>query len=284
MGIAEVSLFRLEQYDDAATVAPTAIITGANSGLGLERAPCCGATATGRSRSRSAIPRAAPTPSPTWKAPERCTVLALDLASLRSVRQFVSDAAAELPPTEALICNAGIQLVSRTEFTEDGIELTFGVNHLGHFALVTGMLGQLTRPARIVVVSSDTHDPSRAAGMPAPRYESAEALAHPPANDSAVDGRRVHNIEAVQRVVHLSAQPASSRRGCDGERIQPGPDAGLWSRADYNGIQRFAWRFVLPALRVLPQVNSTARRPVPVWPRSRPMSITPASAACTSTG
>jgi NAD(P)-dependent dehydrogenase (short-subunit alcohol dehydrogenase family) len=255
-----VSLVRLNS-DDAATVARTAIITGANGGLGLGcarallrrdgdwhialavRDPARGAEAVAE-----------------LKAPERCSVLALDLASLRSVRQFVERyAAAGLPPTQALICNAGIQVVSRTGSTEDGIELTFGVNHLGHFALVTGVLGQLARPARIIVVSSDTHDPSRAAGMPAPRYESAEALAHPPANDSAVDGRRRYTTSKLCNVLFTY----ELNRRLQGEDVtvnafNPGLMPGSGLARDYGGLQRFAWRFVLPALRVLPQVNSTA--------------------------
>ena len=57
------------------------------------------------------------------------------------------------------MCNAGVQILNGMPATADGVELTFGTNHLGHFALVTGLLDRLSEPARIVVVSSDTHDP-----------------------------------------------------------------------------------------------------------------------------
>ena len=70
------------------------------------------------------------------------------------------------------------------------IEMTFGVNRLGHFTLVQGLLGELAHPARIVVISSGTHDPSKHTGMPHPRYTSADDLAHPRAKQSADDGRR----------------------------------------------------------------------------------------------
>ena len=94
----------------------------------------------------------------------------MDLASLRSVRAFVEDVrGAALPPLHAIVCNAGVQVVSGTERTEDGVEMTFGVNHLGHFALVQGLLDELAHPARIVVVSSGTHDPAKHTGMPDPR-------------------------------------------------------------------------------------------------------------------
>ena len=86
------------------------------------------------------------------------------------------------------MCNAGVQ-VSSTEWTEDGVEMTFGVNHLGHFALVQGLLDELAHPARIVVVSSGTHDPSKHTGMPDPVYTSAAEIAQPHA-DRPADGRR----------------------------------------------------------------------------------------------
>ena len=94
----------------------------------------------------------------------------MDLASLRSVRSFVETVrGAGLAPLRAIVCNAGLQVVSGTERTAEGVEMTFGVNHLGHFALVQGLLDDLVRPARIVVVSSGTHDPAKHTGMPSPR-------------------------------------------------------------------------------------------------------------------
>ena len=118
-----------------------------------------------------------------------------------------------LPPVHAIVCNAGVQVVSGTEATEDGVEMTFGVNHLGHFALVQGLLDHLARPARIVVVSSGTHDPAKHTGMPDPRYTSAAELARPDAGRSADDGRRaLHHVEAVQRAVHLRTRPAARPR------------------------------------------------------------------------
>ena len=57
--------------------------------------------------------------------------------------------------------------------------MTFGVNHLGHFALVQGLLDDLAHPARIVVVSSGTHDPAKFTGMPSPKYTTRRATRAP---------------------------------------------------------------------------------------------------------
>jgi NAD(P)-dependent dehydrogenase (short-subunit alcohol dehydrogenase family) len=159
----------------------TAIITGASSGLGLEctrdvlrRDEGWHVVLAVRDRGRGEAAAAA------LDAPRRCTVMVLDLASLASVRGFVAALPGKgLPRLHAVVCNAAVQVVTGTRWSADGIELTFATNHLGHFALVNGILDQLEAPARIAVVSSDTHDPSKGPGMPAPRYQTAAALAHP---------------------------------------------------------------------------------------------------------
>ena len=104
--------------------------------------------------------------------------MTLELASLTAIRQFTQDlAAADLPSLGALVCNAGVQVVTGTTTTTDGFEMTFGVNHLGHFLLANLLLPRCVPCGRIIVVSSDTHDPAARTGMPAPAYPSAEQLA-----------------------------------------------------------------------------------------------------------
>ncbi|MBF2073102.1 MAG: hypothetical protein IGS50_04970 [Synechococcales cyanobacterium C42_A2020_086] len=96
--------------------------------------------------------------------------------------QFSEDFRQAECPLRAIVCNAGIQIVSGTQCTADGFEMTFGVNHLGHFLLVNLLLPNLSDSSRIVFVSSNTHDPAKQTGMPAPQYQAAESLAFPSDN------------------------------------------------------------------------------------------------------
>jgi retinol dehydrogenase 12 len=83
--------------------------------------------------------------------------LQLDLADLASVASCAETFLALDEPLHVLVNNAG--LGGRRGLTRDGFEITFGVNHLGHFALTTALLGRLTAsaPARVVTVASDAH-------------------------------------------------------------------------------------------------------------------------------
>lgn len=238
----------------------TAIITGANAGLGLECAralladdPSWHLVLAVRDMARGADAVAQ------IGQPARCTVLELDLASLRSVRAFAETfRATALPPLHAIVCNAGLQVVSGTEYTVDGVETTFGVNHLGHFALVQDLLADLARPARIVVVSSGTHDPEKFTGMPSPRYSSAAQLAHPEASESP-DGRRRYTTSKLCNVLFTYELDRRLGRGADGVTVNafdPGLMPGSGLARDYSPMGRWAWRYVFPLLRVLPNVNS----------------------------
>jgi NAD(P)-dependent dehydrogenase (short-subunit alcohol dehydrogenase family) len=243
----------------------TAIVTGASSGLGLECARALAERDDGwhvvlavRDPERGAASVAEIGRS------ERCSVIELELASLDSVRGFPERyEAAALPPLKAIVCNAGIQVITGQRLTADGFELTFGVNHLGHFALVGELLPLLAPPARIVVVSSGVHDPANATGMPAPVYASVEELAHPPDGSSgesvATVGRRRYSTSKLCNVLFTYELDRRLGEGAGGIMVNafdPGLMPGSGLARDYSAWQRFAWRFVLPALRVLPWVRS----------------------------
>ena len=140
---------------------PTAVVTGSNTGLGL-------ATATGLARAGFEVVIAVRSEAKGQQAAKQIRnevsganvdVMSLDLASLASVRAFAAEIATKHPVIELLVNNAGVTMKDRS-VTSDGFEMTFGVNHLGHFLLTNLLKPQLAAAggaARVVVVGSDAH-------------------------------------------------------------------------------------------------------------------------------
>jgi NAD(P)-dependent dehydrogenase (short-subunit alcohol dehydrogenase family) len=126
----------------------TAIVTGANSGIGLVAArelARAGARVVLAVRSTEKGRAAAASIQGT------VDVRALDLADLASVRAFAAGVDGNV---DLLINNAGVMAVPEGR-TKDGFELQIGTNHLGHFALTNLLLPQVT--GRVVTVSSGAH-------------------------------------------------------------------------------------------------------------------------------
>ncbi|MGY6502169.1 MAG: SDR family oxidoreductase [Acidimicrobiales bacterium] len=135
------------------------VITGGNSGIGLEAAVQLtelGAevviTARDMAKGRAAVDQVE---RRSGRAPH---LVALDLADLDSVRACALELLERFPRIDVLVCNAGLTLSRRAE-TVQGFEFLFGVNHLGHMRLVQLLQARLIQsaPARVVVVSSDAH-------------------------------------------------------------------------------------------------------------------------------
>lgn len=171
----------------------TVIITGATSGLGYHCAKAIAKVGQDwliiiASRNPSTVEAAVQSLIHETEYPF-IEGMVLDLAALTSIHHFTEAfIESKHPPLQSIICNAGIQIVSGTSYTADGFEMTFGVNHLGHFLLVNLLLPNLSVFSRIVFVSSDTHDPATHTGMPAPQYQTAELLAFPEDNEGQESG------------------------------------------------------------------------------------------------
>ena len=139
-----------------------AVVTGANSGIGLETScvlAARGATVVLGCRDvRRARQAANQIRSRTGAEPARVSVVQLDLASLESVRRAAAEIRSSFAALNLLINNAAVMRPPHQR-SADGFELTFATNHLGHFALTGLLLDRLTATAgsRIVTVSSIGH-------------------------------------------------------------------------------------------------------------------------------
>ncbi|MGW8744565.1 oxidoreductase [Streptomyces sp. NPDC055794] len=135
----------------------TALITGGNSGIGLETARALarhGARVILAGRSRTKLDRAAD--AVRAAAPgARTDTLVLDLADLSSVRDAAT-CIAETETVDLLFNNAGVMNLPERRTTHDGLEMTVGTNHLGHFAFDAQVWPALRRASapRVVTVSA----------------------------------------------------------------------------------------------------------------------------------
>lgn len=136
------------------------LITGATSGIGqaaavelARRGAKLAIVARSRERAAESVGRIkAATPGAT------VDVLEADLASQASVRKLAAEAVERYPRLDVLVNNAGAIYSSR-KLTDEGIELTWAVNHLAPFLLTT-LLGERLKqaaPARVITTASDAH-------------------------------------------------------------------------------------------------------------------------------
>lgn len=135
------------------------VVTGANSGLGLETARAlvregdhvvlaCRSLEKARAAKEDILRGASGT----------AEIVELDLADLSSVRRAAAEIRAKTKAIDLLINNAGVMAIPRT-LTKDGFETQFGANHLGHFVLTAELIAPLlaAEAARAVAVSSIAH-------------------------------------------------------------------------------------------------------------------------------
>jgi NAD(P)-dependent dehydrogenase (short-subunit alcohol dehydrogenase family) len=139
----------------------TAVVTGINSGIGLE---------TGRVLSMRGA-QVVGTARTIEKAEAACAgfsgktiAIECELSDPASVAGAIARIGESVDRIDMLIANAGIMALPTLE-TVNGMELQFATNHLGHFQLVTGLLDKLEQGARIVMVSSSAHKQAPSGGI-----------------------------------------------------------------------------------------------------------------------
>ncbi|OAP65139.1 hypothetical protein AYL99_01111 [Fonsecaea erecta] len=179
----------------------------------------------------------------------------LDLADPASVRSFVERwAVTNLPPISVLLLNAGRQFpFGEVQYTREGIEATFSVNHVGHALLFALLQPHLADDARIVVTASGTHDPAQKTGMPPATYTTAEDLAHPAGPALKAPGRQRYTTSKLCNVLWTYALDRRLRRLQPGKKwtvvaFDPGLMPGTGLARQYPAVMRFLWKRLLPAL------------------------------------
>ena len=139
----------------------TYLLTGCNSGLGLEslrvltlRGAHVIAAARALEKARAACA----------SVKGRTTPVACELAEPASVRASVATVKALNVPIDGIICNAGIMALPKLN-QAFGYELQFFTNHIGHFMLVTGLIDALAAEARVTMLSSRAHESAPKGGI-----------------------------------------------------------------------------------------------------------------------
>ena len=249
------------------------LVTGGNSGIGLECArelARAGRHVLIASRNRDASAEAVRSIE-TESGAGAAEALELDLGSLASVRQLAKELEARDVRLRALVCNAGLQVSRGAKTSADGFELTFAVNHLGHFLLVNLLLARLaaSAPARVVVVASGVHDPKVRTGMPKAAVADFETLAATggprPGEFSgplAYVNSKLCNLwfayELARRIE--AAGLSSAARPLTVNAYDPGLVPGSGLARDYPAPLRLIWDWVLPGVArllspILPTIN-----------------------------
>ncbi|KAI0155338.1 dehydrogenase/reductase [Xylariaceae sp. FL1272] len=174
----------------------------------------------------------------------------LDLSDLSNVRKFAENwAEKQYPPLQALLLNAGLQFPGDVQHTVDGIESTFGINHVGGALLFHLLCPFLAPDARIVLTSSGTHDHAQNSGLPDAIYNTAEELAHPTTETSQYKGRQRYATSKLCNVLWTYA--LARRLKEQGSQVtvtafDPGLMPGTGLAREASGFERFLWMRVLP--------------------------------------
>ena len=221
-----MSLTANREHGDTATDEGIVVMTGATSGIGAVAAHRIART----TRARLLV-------GARGEPPDYGECINLDLANLESVRAFAGEVEQRRMgrPIDVLILNAGVGTNPNSSVTAQGYEVTFAVNHLAHYLLLRLLMPALAPGARVVITTSNTHDP-RTSPVP-PRHADAERLAHPQ-TDPEYEGPslggafRAYSSSKLCNVLTaraLATSPIAQDRGITVVAYNPGftPGTGL---------------------------------------------------------
>ena len=201
------------------STARTAVITGANSGIGEATATALAtqgwqvyATARSRARGQAAVERIRRA-----SGSDAVELLELDLASFASVRSAADELLGRTDSIDVLINNAGVILSERTT-TEDGLESTMQVNHFGPFLFTSLLLPTVLQSAdaRVVNVSSIVHQRTDHMPLDDLQLERQWGRIYPYAVSKLANilfTRELHRRYDPQRLASFAVHPGAVRTG-----------------------------------------------------------------------
>ena len=192
-------------------------------------------------------------------AEQRLVIVDADLASLASVDRACDEVVRLLGarPIDALALNAGIQTVTGEHASADGLELAFAVNFLAHLLIVERLKALLRPGGRIVMTSSEVHDPDAFClmGIGRATWQDPLVLADPVHSQefvpSIVDRGEARycasKLLGLMHVRHLAQELPAIGAIAFNPSVVPGTEIGR----DRNWLQRLGWKYIMPYLTPL---------------------------------
>lgn len=249
----------------------TIVITGGNSGLGLETAKILAADKNNnlilgcrnQSKAHDAVDELK-----RLSGNQNIQTLELDLSSFESIRNFADQVLMITKNIDVLACNAGLQIAKGTQTTAEGIEKTFGVNHLGHFLLTKLLMPSINKVSgRIVLVSSGTHyNPaiwqSSMFGIPPADYTGWENISAPDSFKNYPEKSRGYVRYSTSKLCvlffgyELEARLKQNDIGITVNIFDPGLMPGTELAREGSVLEIWAWKNIMPVMRIFDGVFS----------------------------
>lgn len=249
----------------------TIVITGGNSGLGLETAKLLAQDKNIRLilgcrdqlKAQDAVNEVKK-----FSGNPNVQTLALDLASFTSIRRFATEVTTLTETIDVLACNAGLQIAKGSQVTTEGFEKTFGVNHLGHFLLTNLLLPSINKTSgRIVLVSSGTHfKPAiwqgSLFGIPPADYTHWQAVSKADSFPNYPEKSRGYVRYSTSKLCvlyfgyELNARLRKQHSGITVNLYDPGLMPGTELARAGSAIEIWAWKNIMPVLRIFDGVYS----------------------------
>lgn len=130
--------------------------------------------------------------------PELYTIAQVDMADFTSIRTFVNTLQKD-EKMYGLVCNAGVSYEGPFRYTKNGIEETFGTNYVGHF-LLTELLLQKFDIQRIVIVSSELHNPKNKSPFAKAALQSVKEMAYPRVDKNSTLEKQTQSFYATSKL------------------------------------------------------------------------------------